>query len=520
MKVKAGAKITFAILILVVLFAGYKFFEKPIQKAAAASAAAGGATAVASGGLSSLNPFKSTAHDDNVIRVGVVDWGGYAGGQYFNNGFEPTEDSEYFRRYGIKVKFVVNNDYNSSRDAWKADQVDVLWTTVDSFPTETPNIGQFEPKLIFQSDWSRGGDAIVARRGINSVNDLKGLKVAAAYGTPSHTFLLWMLEASNMKVADIQFVQTDSATSAAEMFKTGKVDASVVWSPDDKDCVDKVAGSRILKSTREASRIIADGFYVKNSYLQSHRAQLKSLVEGWLIGASEINSSQVARQKAATIVAQGLNMSPELALNAINNARLTTIGDNKQFFGLEGSKGFTGEEIYNHMADLYTQVNVINGKVPNWRSVSDISIVSAVNLTGSQHLAETAPKFTAPTEALKTAQAFTTKRVTITFPSGSWTLDDNAKYLIQSQFGQIARAFGNSRVRIEGNTDNVGSGTINQTLSLRRATSVASFLSREYGFDGNRFVLVGNGPSKPVADNNSADGRSKNRRTDFELISE
>jgi len=519
MKIRPGAKIAFAILILAVLFAGYKFFEKPLQKVAADQKVASTSTS-SGGGLGSLNPFKSSSHDDDTIRVGVVTWGGYVGGQLFNNGFEASEDSEYFRRYKIKVKFVLNDDYASSREAWKADQVDVIWTTVDSFPTETANLQQFEPKLIFQSDWSRGGDAIVARRGVNSVADLKGLKVSAAYGTPSHTFLLWMLEAAGMKLSDIQFVQTDSAISSAQMFKAGKVDAAVVWSPDDKDCVDAVAGARILKSTKEASRIIADGFYVKNSYLQSHRRQLQALVEGWLTGAADINSSDAAKQKAAQILAVGTNISPALALAAINNARLTTIGDNKQFFGLEGSKGFTGEEIYNHMSELYGQVGVISGKAPNWRSVSDISIVSAVNLTGPQHLAEAAPRFTAPTEALKTAQAFTTKRVTITFPTGSSTLDDNAKYVIQSQFGQIARAFSNSRVRIEGNTDNVGSGSVNQALSLRRAASVASFLAHEYRFDANRFVLVGNGPAKPVADNNTEDGRSKNRRTDFELISE
>ena len=36
----------------------------------------------------------------------------------------------------------------------------------------------------------------------------------------------------------------------------------------------------------------------------------------------------------------------------------------------------------------------------------------------------------------------------------------------------------------------------------------------------NRFVVIGNGPDKPVASNSSEDGKSRNRRTDFELIGE
>ena len=60
--------------------------------------------------------------------------------------------------------------------------------------------------------------------------------------------------------------------------------------------------------------------------------------------------------------------------------------------------------------------------------------------------------------------------------------------------------------------------TINQTLSQRRAQSVADYLVREHNFDKNRFVVVGNGSNNPVASNTTEDGRAKNRRTDFELI--
>jgi len=71
---------------------------------------------------------------------------------------------------------------------------------------------------------------------------------------------------------------------------------------------------------------------------------------------------------------------------------------------------------------------------------------------------------------------------------------------------------------VEGNTDNTGDDAVNRPLSRRRAEAVAAFISQKYGFDMNRFIVVGNGSSKPVADNTSDDGRSQNRRTDFELV--
>ena len=44
----------------------------------------------------------------DVLNVGVVTWGGYSGGQYFNKGFKANEDSRFYKDYGFKVNFKVN----------------------------------------------------------------------------------------------------------------------------------------------------------------------------------------------------------------------------------------------------------------------------------------------------------------------------------------------------------------------------------------------------------------------------
>ena len=64
----------------------------------------------------------------------------------------------------------------------------------------------------------------------------------------------------------------------------------------------------------------------------------------------------------------------------------------------------------------------------------------------------------------------------------------------------------------------IGSREANVRLSWQRANAVANYLVAKYSFDRNRFVIVGNGPDKPVADNATEEGRSKNRRTDFALL--
>ena len=454
------------------------------------------------------------------IRVGVVTWGGYAGGQYFNEGFNSSEESRFFKEYGIKVKFIVNDDFVSSREAFKAGEIDVLWGTIDSFPTEVQGLSAVEPRVIFQSDWSRGGDAIVGRRGIESVNDLIGKKVSVAFGTPSHTFLIWMLKSAGISYDKVTIVEAPSAIDSASYFKAGKVDAAVVWSPDDEDCVKNVPGAKIIISTKKASNIIADILFAKKEYIESHKPQLKSLIEGWMIGAAEINSSDVNKRKAAKILAAGLNQPEEFTYNAINNVRLATYGDNVNFFNINGDfKGIKGEDLYNSMAEDYATINLAPATVPSFRNIIDTSILRDITaLTTDMHKGEESKKFEVAGEATKSEKAFSSKQVTITFPSGSYKLDENAKYIIQMQFGNVAKAFANARVRIEGNTDDRGSVEANKSLSKKRAESVAEFLISEYGFDSNRFTIVGNGSDKSVADNTSEEGRAKNRRTDFELL--
>jgi len=89
---------------------------------------------------------------------------------------------------------------------------------------------------------------------------------------------------------------------------------------------------------------------------------------------------------------------------------------------------------------------------------------------------------------------------------------------IENQLGQLSVEFAGMKVRIEGNTDNVGSADMNRTLSFKRAKSVADYLVKTYNFDPNRFVIVGNGPDKPVATNNTEEGKAANRRTEFQLL--
>ncbi len=71
------------------------------------------------------------------------------------------------------------------------------------------------------------------------------------------------------------------------------------------------------------------------------------------------------------------------------------------------------------------------------------------------------------------------------------------------------------KVRIIGHTDNDGSDESNLDLSKRRAASVKSSLTSEFGIDAARMETDGKGESEPAVDNNSPEGKANNRRVEF-----
>jgi OmpA-OmpF porin, OOP family len=74
----------------------------------------------------------------------------------------------------------------------------------------------------------------------------------------------------------------------------------------------------------------------------------------------------------------------------------------------------------------------------------------------------------------------------------------------------------NSAVSVEGHTDAIGTDAYNQRLSERRANSVKTYLV-EHGIDGSRLSTVGYGESRPIASNQTREGRALNRRVELNV---
>lgn len=104
----------------------------------------------------------------------------------------------------------------------------------------------------------------------------------------------------------------------------------------------------------------------------------------------------------------------------------------------------------------------------------------------------------------------------IFFRSGSSKLDDKSFAILESIMDIVNRCPG-MVIEVGGHTDDIGSDDANQALSEARAQSVARYLS-DKGIAAERFRTKGYGEAKPVVPNDTAEGRGRNRRIEFSVL--
>lgn len=477
------------------------------------------------GNDSSKSTTKSSKKDKNTIVLGTNTFVGFGPYLWLNHGTEPNEDCPLYKEYGIKLKIVIQDDFPAGRAAFLNGDIDAIYCTADSWPVECGDgSSMIDAGAVFFniSNWSRGADAIVVKPGINTISDLRGKTIATSKGTASHSLLLNVLETSDVNANDITIYEVESGVDAAQVFRAGKVDACVCYSPDDQD-IEASGLGKVLVSTKQASNIICDGLIAKREYLEKNKEKVTKLIAALLWANTKMTDPEAIRE-TAKYFAKAYDTDEAFFIDGSKNVYYVTLGDEANFFGLDASfTGITGQELYNKMARTYSSLGRVRAPM-SWGKVSTSDIIEGLlgeykELVKGDQTAETAQTFSAVTSSMETTAAISNKKLTIEFATGSDILDHNAKTLIDREFVDIAKQFSGARIRIEGNTDNTGSSSVNKPLSKRRAQAVKDYLVSEYGFDSNRFVIVGNGSDHAIAaGSKGADQRY--RTTDFQLIGE
>ncbi len=478
-----------------------------------------------------------------VVQFPINVWPGWAPIIVANNGMEPNEGSVFYKKYGFFVKLSIVDDPVKARDLFASGHSHVLWGTLDMMALFAPELvrdSRTVPVICQQIDWSNGGDGIVARGDIRSINDLrmkdgKRRKVVLAQNSPSHYLIMSLLIDAGIDPAQVDFKWAGDAPSAAKIFvQDASFDAFVGWSPDIYTVSDNVPGTRLIVSTQSANHLIADVWAVRNDFFRDHPDIVANLMRGIFEGVDMVRKDVPA---AARLLSAAYSIPVEDCTNMIGkdggittgDAHLANYRENTNFF-LDLMNPSNFEVVWNRASTIYKTLGAISETVPPAK-VKAASVLARMSEEYKTVVDLSQPTFR-PGALFKTAEAdsneILSKAVIITFEPNRAVLNpqyDATIPTVLEEIGKLAGTFGNAYLVIEGNTDASRKGVVPadlvRQLSYDRADSVRRAIITKYKFDPNKFKVVGNGWDNPVpgmTDASNADNNKKNRRVEVKVF--
>ena len=258
-------------------------------------------------------------------------------------------------------------------------------------------------------------------------------------------------------------------TSCVSTKKFNALDANLKKLENDKaDCDTKLAQSKLAN----------DKLATQNGYLQSQVDDLKKQLEDSKKNNSQVLSTLQDMSVLSTKQAESVKQS------------LQTIGEKDNFIqGLQSAMARKDSMNMALVMNLKGAIGDLNDKDVNIKVDK-----SAVYIDISDKML---------------------------FNSGKYTVTDKAKVVL-GKVAKVLNAYPDIEFMVEGHTDSVSMHTDNiednWDLSVKRATSVVRILQKQYGIQPSRMTAAGRSQFMPVESNDTAEGRSKNRRTRIVIL--
>jgi NitT/TauT family transport system substrate-binding protein len=488
--------------------------------------------------------YKPLAND--TVRFALNIWAGWAPIVLANNG--PKAGQEWTASDGkkFKVELVLIDNPVAMRDAYAAGEVPIGWATLDMVPLflETfvgsdgsPKDSRIMPRIYQQVDFSNGGDGIVVRENIKTAADLRGKQLVLAQNSPSHYFALNMLVSGGVQPPEVQMIFTTDAFEAASAFNSRKEIAGCVsWAPDIYN-LSKIKGNRMLVTTQDANRLIADVWFARADFARDHLPIIEGLTRG-IFDAMERLKQQPEKKKVSELMAAFYSIPASDALSMLGDAHSTNWAENFQFF-INQNNPTNFERIWQRAYMLYRRIGSISHHPVPFDQVMDFSIIQKLaqdekySSSKVEYESKVAPKELQTVKA--EGEEILTNTVVIHFfpnsadPMSMITRTVNGKPVeerydpnvenVLEEIAQLAGQFGTARIIIEGHTDSSMKGQVPveavKDLSFRRANAIKEALLKKYtDLDANRFNVDGVGWDRPVDPLN----QTKNRRVEVKVL--
>ena len=308
---------------------------------------------------------------------------------------------------------------------------------------------------------------------------------------------------------------------------------TATWTPGDVKVAREVGGLAAVASTKEYMWQMPAAIIGNKQWMAQNPALVKNLLAASFEASDAIKANDANLLSASTVMARVMReQTPEWWAKyhrgvvekdakgldiRLGGSTTNNLADNLYLLGLNGND------------NLYKRVYTVYGDIAKSLYPQEMPVVlpyeSVVNSSYVQSLASEA---TAAASARPATPVFDPRApATSTFARRSWAIEfDTGKATFRPQALPVLDelldqvAVSGLAVQVSGHTDNVGDPSSNLALSKRRAEAVSAWLqaNASSSFPKERVRTRAYGDQQPVAANDSAEGRARNRRVDIALV--
>lgn len=290
---------------------------------------------------SSDSDVTNTPQDDAIV-IGYSNWAGWWP-------WAIAEQEGLFAKNNVNVEMKWFDGYLASMEAFAAGQLDGNSQTLNdtiSFAADAVN-GEV---AILVNDNSAGNDKIIVAEDINTIEDLKGKKVAVEEGVVDDFLLTLALESKGMKRDDVKIVPLETGAAAAA-FASGQADAVGAFPPFWLTAL-KRKGSKELISSAQFPGAIPDLLVVSEKLIDEHPDKAQALVNTWFDVMDFIEQNPA---KADEIMAARADVTVKELQLFKKGTRIFTIEENLEAFS-EGDNmkhmSFAAPQMAEFMVDV------------------------------------------------------------------------------------------------------------------------------------------------------------------------
>ena len=461
----------------------------------------------------SILPDATVSEASNAINLSLDEWIGW-------KSIIDAEATGIYDELGIDVNINVINDATQSSNALIKGDLDAAGYTINRtafLSSKFKNAG-VEVTMPIVTNYSNGGDGIIAKSNITSVKDLVNAKIGVPEFSEAQTLVVWFVNNSDLtqeqkdSIIDnlILFATPDEAAKA---FFVGEVDVAATWEPYLTQA-QNMTDAHILFSTASSTNLVLDGILFRKDFVDANPETVEKFVQGTLMAAEMYETEFDAIRSIMPMFSTASD--DDIVANCVS-AKLTTWKDNVDL--LNGS----AKIIYTDMCEVWQSIGE-SAEADMVDMIFDDTYVQAVGEYFSSIETSVDTSKAVITEenkaAIAEAEALLSGTASVNFvPNLAQFLDANEASAELDEFIEIAKVLDGAIIQIEGNiaSDNDTEGGMN--LSWERAETVKQYFVLN-GINANRIITIGNGGSKPLAPNDCEENKKLNRRTDvsFKII--